>query len=238
MDVIAYYEELHSVCRETLRQTFGEDTSAHLGVSHNYVSDLEKWIIVLSDRPECRMLESASREYQFALLAVVQGQYRQAFSALRLFLELSLGAVYFSANELKLHLWYRGEEDLVWSSIVHSGTGVFSKKFARCFFEGLEDEVGRYRRIAGELYRECSEYVHGNAGTQEALPQALRFSGETFCDWCEKDESARLVVSFALAMRHLNLVKKSDIDQLEPVVLDELRHLPAIRSFFGGPVEE
>lgn len=238
MDLIAHYEELHSVCGDTLRHTFGEDTSAHLGVSHNYVSDLETWMTALSGRPERGMLVSAAREYQFALLAVVQGQYRQAFAALRLFLELSLGAVYFSANELKLRLWCRGEEDLVWSLIADPDSGVFSKKFARCFFEDLEGEVGRYRRIAEELYRECSEYVHGNAGTQEALPQALRFSRVTCCDWHEKDESARLIVSFALAMRYLNMVKQSDIEQLEPVVLDELKHLSAIRGFFGGPVEE
>ena len=102
------------------------------------------------------MLIAAMREYEFALLAVVQAQYRQAFTALRLCFELLLSAVQLSANELELRTWLRGDRDLNWSALADADTGLFSKKFARAFFEELEEQSAHYRAMAGAVYRECS----------------------------------------------------------------------------------
>jgi len=77
---------MHDRCGKILAESFKEENNILIHAkSHNFISDIEKWIDILSERYEIRSLSYALQEYQFALLAVVQGQYRQAFISLRLF---------------------------------------------------------------------------------------------------------------------------------------------------------
>lgn len=228
----AYYRLMHSQCGEILNESFAFDSSGMHRVSHNFISDLEKWIALLSSRPEVDLLRAALREYQFALLALVLGQYRQAFMALRLFLELALGSVFLSANELQLRVWLRGRRDINWRPLVSPDDGVLSKFFIDAFFDTLGDEAANYRAIAERVYRECSEYVHGNAATHDALPEQLRFVSTVFSDWHEKAASTRLVISFALAARYLEGLNKDERNSMEAIVLEQLRHVTIIRELF------
>src|SRR6266536_533723 len=113
-----YYGLLHSQCGGILKESFAFDSSRQHQISHNFIGDIEKWIALLSLKPETDLLRAALREYQFALLALVLGQYRQAFMALRLFLELGLGSVFLSANELQLRVWLRGRRDINWRPLI------------------------------------------------------------------------------------------------------------------------
>lgn len=225
-------------CGEVLNASFTSGAAGKQCVSHSFISDLEHWIIALSDRAETELLKSALREYEFALLAVVQGQYRQSFMALRLFLELALAAVHFSGNELQLRIWLRGGRDIGWKSLINIENGVFSKTFIDAFHDGLAEEGPRYGAIADSVYRECSEYVHGNAPTHELLPEKLIFVERVFVDWHEKARTARLVVSFALCARYLLTIGESSRKELEGIVLDQLGHIAVLRSLYGGVTEE
>jgi len=232
-----YFRGLHSSCGEILAQSFAADARGIQSASHSFVLDIETWLEVLSTRPESVLLEAALHEYQFSLLSAVQGQYRQAFMGLRLFLELSLGAIFFSSDEFRLRLWMRGERDIVWGRLVDTDTGVLSRQFVRAFNEALADEAPHYRGIAEKLYRDCSEYVHGNVDTCTSLPNALEFDEDVFFDWHEKAKTARLVVSFTLCARYLVLLGEESQNALEPVITDELGHIKEIRAFFGGATE-
>ena len=232
-----HYKQLHSKSGLILTASFRSKIGRSHSVSHNFISDFETWIGVLSGRLEGSLLKSALREYQFALLALAQGQYRQSFMALRLFLELALSSIYFSANELELREWLKGQKDIAWNSLVDLDKGVFSKRFVRAFYEGLADEAPHYGTIAAAVYRECSEFVHGNALTHDALPATLTFAEDVFTDWHAKALSVRLVVVFALCARYLKDLKDNDHKLLEPHVIDSLGHIPAIRTIFGGVTE-
>src|ERR1700745_3163024 len=109
------YQRLHAQCPGVMAASFGADVHRLQAISHNFVAELDEWLRVLASRPEAELFKAALREYQYSLLAVVQGQYRQAFMALRLSFELLLAAVHFSANELSLRLWSLGRKDIVWS---------------------------------------------------------------------------------------------------------------------------
>ena len=149
-----YYKKLHYACGEVLTASFAADIAGLHATSHSFVSDLEQWYALLKDRPEGPMLKAALAEYQFALLSVVQGQYRQAFMALRLSFELLMGTSYLSANEFQLRQWLRGERDLVWSALLDAESGVLSKQFVRAFYEELVEEAPQYRAMGQEVYRE------------------------------------------------------------------------------------
>jgi len=232
-----YYRRLYEQCKDVLIESLQGDRSGVHNTSHNYVSDFEKWIEVLSGRPESEALKSALREYQYGLLAVVLGQYRQAFMALRVFLELSLGAVYFSAHEVELRIWLKGERDVAWQCLVDPDSGVFAKRFVRAFFADLADDAPQYRALAERVYRECSEYVHGNPMTGQAIPDGLAFSEKLFMDWHAKAASVRLAISFALCARYLATLDGEAQARLEDVVTDELGHIAAVRAVFGGTTE-
>jgi hypothetical protein len=233
-----YYKQLHTSCGDVVAASFLADTIGLQAAGHSFIGDLEKWHGVLIHRPESDLLKASLREYQFALLAVVQGQYRQAFMALRLSFELLLGAIHLSANELELRIWLRGARDLIWNDLIDSEAGVLSKRFVGAFYEELADEAPTYRAIGQAVYRECSEYVHGNALTHSLLPGQVVFQQNVFEDWHAKAKAVRLVSSFALCARYVRFVDEAMRTALEPVLLDNLGHIPAIRVILGAPVEQ
>ena len=226
-----HYKHLYDKCGEILIASFGEDGNLQ-SESHSFVLDFEKWIYVLADRPEVVLFKAALREYQFALLSVVLGHYRQAFMGLRMFLEQCIAGVHFSACEIELRIWLRGERSIVWDSLVNSENGVFSSRFAKAFCQNLAEYSAEYGSIAKKLYHECSEYVHGNPNTSANLPEQLTYSAEVFADWHEKARNIRLVISYALALRYLPFLDVLSRSTLESVVTDVLGHIETIRSFF------
>jgi len=232
-----YYTKLHTECGNILETSFQTDNEL-CSISHHFILDFEKWIEALGERPEVYLLKMALREYQYSLLALLIGQYRQAFMALRLFLELSLSVVHFSANELDFRVWQRNEKDINWKILIDSDKGIFSKYFVQAFNENLVNEASHYKVMAEKVYRECSEYVHGNAYTHTMLPDKLEFIEEVFFDWQEKAKSVRLIVSFAFCARYLYFLNEDNRNLLEPIIMDELGHLDVIRSFFGGTTED
>lgn len=233
-----YYRSLYNACGDVLTASFQADTSGQHAGSHSFVSDLESWHALLKDRPESYLLKAALSEYQFGLLAVVQGQYRQAFMALRLSFELLLGMAYLSANELQLRQWLRGERDLVWNALIDPESGVLSKPFIRAFFEDLMDEAPHYRAMGQEVYRECSEYVHGNSLTHTSLDGKVVFQKKVFDAWHTKAKTIRLVTSFAFCGRYVYFADADSRSKLETVLIDNLGHVPAVRRILGAPVEQ
>ena len=189
-----YYRQLHASCGVVLSASFQADDKGQHAVAHQWISDLLRWHDVLAHRPESGLILASLAEYQFALLALVLGQYRQAFMSLRLSLELLLGGVYYSANELHLRLWMNGQKDLVWSALISLDDGVFSKTFVGAFCEDLVDCARQYGAIAGGVYRECSEYVHGNAQTHSEQSGKVMFQDEAFQTWHSKAKSVRLLM--------------------------------------------
>lgn len=238
LEIKDYYHQLHKSCGLIISKSFEVDQKGLHSSNHNYIGDLEKWLKVLEQRPESSMFKAALREYQYALLAVVQGQYRQAFTALRLFVELALGAIHFSANELELRIWLKNQRDIKWTTLIDEENGVYSRKFVSAFYEDLADESAQYGAIAKQVYRECSEYVHGNAHTHQTIHEKLEFVETEYSSWQSKASNARLAVSFALCARYLLTLNQQDRGILELAILDELGHVPTLRALFGGTVEE
>jgi len=233
-----HYEQLHEASSVVLEASFGEPYAAAMAKSHAFIDDFALWIEVLGNRPEKPVFQSALREYQFALLALSVGHYRAAFVALRLSLELGLAAIQWSANERELREWLKGRRDSNWAALVDNENGIFSKQFVNLFFEGLANEASGYRASAVAVYRECSEYVHGNAHTHETLPEQIVFNGPSFDAWQQKASVVRLIITFALAARYLIDLDQAARSRLEHILIDYLGHSVGIRVLLGVPIEE
>lgn len=60
-------------------------------------------------------------------------------------------------------IWQRGQCDMSWTQIVDDQNGIFGKQFISTYANDID--TGRSLElltIAKNVYRECSEFVHGN----------------------------------------------------------------------------
>jgi hypothetical protein len=215
-------------------QTFKDDGEGLQSKAHSFLADFSNWIDFLDDRLETVLLKSALKEYQFGLLAVVQGQYRHSFMALRFFLEQTLAAIHFSVKELELRQWMQGEKDIYWENISNEENGVFSSCFVKVFCPSMLEEVGIIRGLAKKVYRDCSEYIHGNYCTHGKLPEGLEYRKDIYEDWHDRAETARFIISFALYIRYsIILNDKPKKARMESTIMEYLGHIPAIHEFYS-----
>lgn len=232
-----HYKQLHAESGSVLVESFAGSRAEAMAKSHAFIGDLGLWIVELGKRPEVPVLQAAHREYQFALLALSTGHYRAAFSALRLTLELGFAAVQWSANERELREWLRGQRDTNWLSLIDAEKGILSKQFILLFSEALADEAAQYRSAAAAVYRECSEYVHGNAHTHRSIPEQLKFDDASFEAWQKKASVVRLTISYTLAARYLCDFEAAKRSRLENALMDQLGHSLGVRALLGAPSE-
>ncbi len=199
-----YFGQFHLQCEGVLKQSLAEPNLTKIAASHHFASELALWCQLIGDSREVELFRVSQHEYEYSLLALAQGHYRHAFKSLRLVLELTLQAVYLSANELQLREWFSNRVDTSWSAIVDEKGGVFSARFARGFFPSFKDHVAHYGGMAVLLYRECSECVHGNIPQHIPLPSTIAFEQKTFDLWHSKVEILRLVVHSAIVLRYFD----------------------------------
>lgn len=225
-----YYIHIAETHKRIVDQTLEWDTGGLQAKSHAFIGDLGDWIGINDERPEVELLKTSAREYQQGLINLVQGQYRQAYNSLRFFLEHSLASISFSANEYNLRLWMRGEQDIYWSKLIDHENGIFSKSFVRAFCDDLSEYAPGYGTMAGGLYRQCSEFTHGNYSSQLKLPQTLEFREDIFLDWHDKADTAQLIVTFALCSRYILFLNKGQKSQIETATVERLGHISIIQG--------
>ena len=232
------YRALHDASRRALEDLVAsEDSKRRLIDVHALVLDFQPWLSVLEERPELDPLRTAVRELHAAVLMASQALYRPAYMALRLFLELSLGTLFFSALDFELRRWAAGERDVVWRDVSDKGHGVLSAAFARAYAPLLEGTQEDFRELAVTTYRTCSQFVHGNPGPTSLLPEDIALSEPTFSQFCDTAHSAIHVVLYTLVVRHFGSLAPSHVETVKPAILDHFGDVPAVRSFVA-PVPE
>jgi len=113
MSVSDHYSALLTKSTEAFEKLAAEpEDLAAFTKSHNYLADFELLRTAIEERPEAELFALAIREYQFSLYAASTSMYRHASISLRLFLEMSLATVLFSAHEIQLRKWLNGTADI------------------------------------------------------------------------------------------------------------------------------
>lgn len=227
-----YYLSVNAVCKDIINRSFSEENQMIFAESHAFVNDLNEWIEILKSRPELELFKIAFREYQYSLIFAAQGLYRQAFNSLRFFIEHSAAAVYFSFREMDLRLWMIGQQDIYWSNIIDQDNGIFSKNYFKAFSPLLIDEASFFGQIAKQIYRECSEYTHGNYSTHKILPLTFEFNENMFREFHEKVGTSKMLVVFLLCARYLNFLDGESKRCLESNIMEHVGHISGIRESF------
>lgn len=239
MNVAQHYQDLCQHSAGVLDEALSDiESRVAFTSAHNYIIDYDKLKLAIKSRPEVEVLEAAVKEYQFALFALSIGQYRHAFGGLRLFFEHMLVTIQFSAHEIDFRLWSKDSKDINWSSLKDPNTGIFATNFIKAFNPDFSEHGKQFSAIAETVYRECSEYVHGNASTHNRLPTNISFNKEMLAAWHQKAEAMRLVIIFAFSARYLRYIQPDEQAILEPVVLEIIGHLPAVQAIFSKPADK
>lgn len=236
MDVKAYYEELFASAAAVLTDQLASGLREEFVQAHNFVNDFWTMHAAIAHRPEAQALAYSIREYEAALLALATGQYRHAFASLRLFFELGLSAIRFSAYEIEFRQWSRDAKDINWNSLKDEQTGVFAHNFIAAFNQEFAEMGKQYRAIAESAYRECSQYVHGNASTHSPPAATLKFDSNLAEAWITRARSIRLAFTFAFIARYLNNINIGA--GLESTLQDVLGHLQPIQYYFDQANDE
>ncbi len=198
------------------------------------ITALEQVLNAVSRKEEYVLYIQALQEVQYSLLSVSIGSYRHAYSSLRLFFELCLAGIEFSSNLRYFKSWTLGREDIFWARLSDADSGVMSKNFCTLFFSELADEAPHFRSLATTVYRECSEFVHGNPKAISTLPETLQFKKETALDWSNKLDTMCLVVIFTFSVRYLTELSSEAREDVKDSILAQIEHLEPIRQIFGG----
>jgi hypothetical protein len=237
--VVAHYTDLMARSQTALTNMQDDEERLALFITaHNEAEDLDQLHKFLATRTEAPMYELARLEYQHALYSVSAAQYRQAHKSLRLFLELALCSVLFSAHEIDTHLWLKGRKDAKWGSINCENTGVFSQHFVGAFFDGMKEHCPQYQTLAAKLYRECSEFVHGNRQSYDGIDMEISYNADLLEAWTDRADTARLLVKFAFVSRYLNGANIDLRNELETLVLEDFGTLAVIQAIFEEPHHE
>ena len=198
-----------------------------------FVSDLGAWVDCLKDIPQSLLLRSALNECATANLFCSFGLYKHAMISLRLCLEHCLYAIYMSSNDFYFRRWKSGQEDMKWTAILDTNTGIFSKSFIRAYAPEFEERSMELSNIARTVYRECSEYIHGNFSKMECLPEQNEFSQDLLSRYVDHFETISYLLSVCLVIRFKEKILKDGLlGNLEDAIMHNISMLPEIQLLY------
>lgn len=215
--------------------------------NRSFVDDFSKWIDILGDAPETYLYRNAAKVYQEAFANMLMGLYQPAFMGLRYFLERTLTGVFYSGNELELRTWLRGERDTYWTELigredkggakqneernVNVDSGLFSLKFTRAFFPEIVDSAKTFRSLTSKVYRNCSEFVHGNPRAIDQIGQNNEFSLDVTEKWNEFADTIIRCILYAFVMRYWKFLPENSKDIVRLRVEEEFSTTDILKDF-------
>lgn len=237
MNIVEYYESFKAKVTSNIDATLKLEHDFHTLMTKNrsFCDDYEKWISILGTAPETIIYRNAVKVYQEAFGNMLMGLYQPAFMGLRYFLERTLVGIYFSGSEIELRTWMHGQRDTYWSELigeededkdfdkkkdeVNVNKGLFSLKYTRAFFEEISGTAKVFRTLTKSVYRECSEFVHGNPKAIERLGGTIDYSEEVVAKWNDCADTVARCILYAFMMRYWSFLK----GEQRSVVIERLK---------------
>ena len=232
MKVKDYFIGINNKIEAIIEASFASGNIGKLNDLFQLVDELSTWESMLNKTTDTTLLISAIKEFELGFQAVLSGQYRYAFIAQRYFIEQIARFIYLSTNELYLRHWKLGIRDVSWSCLIDKENGVFSKVFIRAFFPDVEGEGVQFISLSSKLYRESSEFVHGNFEKVNVMPDQIEFQADMLDKWLEYMETGKLIAIFLLFMRFSKDFSVSDLAKIETMAQDELCGIDGFESLF------
>lgn len=227
-----HFSGLNKQFASVIDSSFSSEHAGKISELFQFIDDLNTWLELLNEREDTTILLSAIKEYEFGFQAVLNGQYRYAFIAHRYFIEQICRFIYLSTNELHLRYWKLGLRDISWRTLVDEENGIFSKTFIRAFYPEVEAEGMHLITLVGKLYRESSEFIHGNFNKISDLPDKIAFDTVLLEKWLDSIETSKFISAFLLFMRFSKSLDQHELHRIEDMATEELSGIEDFRLLF------
>ncbi len=200
--------------------------------AHRMSSCIFEFAQLLAETNEKKILATASEHLEAATMNLALGLYRQAFAALKLALEVGLGAVYYSVYKMEDYEWQNGIPAVQWNKIMDKETGILSKRFATAFYPEMENAVKGFNESATGLHGQLSENVHGNTGNWDWEYNGifLRYNSAMVKKYFELSAGVTETILFVLFCRYI----RSFSDDRADLIPGEMYQIPAINKVLTG----
>ncbi|NIG56963.1 hypothetical protein [Chitinophaga sp. Cy-1792] len=205
------------------------EETINLGI--NTSMSLQTWLGVIPDEPYKILLSNSIQALELSLLSQGYCLYRNSFSALRLSMEMLFGGIYFSTNLIDFIEWTKSSKDLNWSTINDYNNGILSHRFYKAFFPEIKSDCESYYTRAKDLYRDLSEYVHGNHHTWITDSKALKVEKREVDLFKRCLSSYKEIAIFSLCLRYIKGLNKENLEKIEPIIMENLNHIVSIHSY-------
>lgn len=234
MTIDEHYKEIASTMQGVIEQSFKSDEARDLfSENHSVLHHHKVWLDILKNQPESEIYINAVKNYQIALHCAVSGLYQQAYMGLRYYLERMVTGVFFSATEIELRTWLNGGRDTYWTEVANTDDkDIFSHKFCKAFYPELLEDIAHFKELTKKVYRECSEYVHGNPSTIRSFEGEITFSDIEFTMWNKRAKTINRIVMFVLTMRYLCFLSDNSLLKLKNFLPDFFKTINAINEKF------
>lgn len=227
-----HFSTLNQEFSNVIEQSFSSEKSVKITELFQFIDDLNVWYELLESKEDTTILISAIKEYEFGFQAALNGQYRYAYAAQRYFLEQICRFIYLSTNELHLRHWKLGIRDISWASLIDEEDGIFSKVFIRAFYDEVEEEGKHMISLSSKLYRETSEFIHGNFSKVTVMPSKINFDETLLDKWLDFVETSKFLTVFLLSVRFSKGLNSSELNLIEDMVKDELGGIEEFNILF------
>ena len=227
--------QMHALAKKNIEKFSENGFMEGIDKQFVFLKDLEQWIQCCGDFASYELVIEANGECLRSLILCMQGYYKDAFIGLRQFMEHMLFAIDLSTNDFKYRKWKRGKEDMVWSKIVDKDQGIFSVEFLKTYAADVDEERSiEFHTIAKNIYRECSEYVHGNYEKLENLSYGLKYSEESIETYLNMCDSIRYLICAELFIRYRDIFDDNTVlTRLESILIDNLGSMHEVQNLFN-----
>jgi hypothetical protein len=176
---------------------------------------LDYWTeVLLKETTTVVILKEVSYDLLSSIYISTNGMYRNAYISLRSAIELGVSFFYFTDHNYDFLDWKRNKFDMTWTRLNDYDKGVLSKRYLNLFNEQFNSE--EFIDTVKEVYRECSEYVHGKYEYMHSLKSAkIIFDKETFMSWGSMFIKVIDIILILLSVRFKDRLKLIEQDYIE-----------------------
>ncbi|MEF2669626.1 MAG: hypothetical protein U0M85_05060 [Gemmiger sp.] len=233
MDCTDLYLKINHNLQENIQASLSSSHYTLFANANAFIDDYGLWQKWIAEKYGIEIFSLALSEYETALLFAVQSLYKQAFSSLRAYLEHTLFGIQLTTNLLQYLNWKQDAQDVYWSQIVDLDSGLFSSNYTSAFFSELCASSKLILDLAKRVYRECSQFTHGNYSAWEVIKYPPVYDEKAFVKFLDEAESIKYIIEYSFFIRFIKEIPKGKITDFESQIRESLGHLKEVTDYLS-----
>ncbi|TYZ28971.1 hypothetical protein FZ041_06595 [Selenomonas caprae] len=228
--------QINKVANTNIKCSRDNDEFYEIDKCLSFSSDLQNWISYCGDLGDMILVQEAQNECIKSIYFCTEGFYKEAIIALRQYFEHLLFAIYLSTSDFNYRLWKKGKYDMSWKHITDKDSGIFSVKFIELYADDISSDISmELLNDCSGIYRECSEFVHGNYEKLDMLCEKLVYNQESFQLYIKCFSRVKYIICMALFIRFRSILDDANaVEELEMVIRDNIGTRKEVQKYLKG----